>query len=65
MDSLSSAIVSTSSALAQQSTQSAVNLAVLKTALNVQAATAAALVQALPPPVAAGGGVGSLLDVYV
>lgn len=67
MDSVSAAIVSTAQGLQQTALQQQVSLAVLKSALNVQAASAAALIQALPQPqpqLAGSGSLGTLLNVY-
>jgi hypothetical protein len=44
------AIVRTATAQASQTTSDAVNIAVLKKALNTQAAAAATMLQALPQP---------------
>ena len=64
MDSISAAIVNTATALNQVSTQQAMQLAVLKTAMNLQTASAAALMQALPQPsLATSGNLGTLLNV--
>ncbi|MBD8526837.1 putative motility protein [Pseudomarimonas arenosa] len=65
MDSLSASIINTAVGLSQAQAQQAIQTQVLKTALNMQAAAAAALVQALPTPgLASSGSVGTLLNVY-
>lgn len=65
MDSVSAAIVSTAQGLQQTSLQQQVSLAVLKSAMNVQAASAAALIQALPQPqLATSGTLGTLVNTY-
>lgn len=47
---LTNSIVSTSTALASRQTSDAINITVLKKALDVQASAAATLLQALPSP---------------
>ena len=47
---LTNSIVSTSTALASRQTSDAINITVLKKALDVQASAAATLLQALPQP---------------
>ena len=65
MDSVSAAIVSTAQGLQQTQLQQAVSTAVLKSALNIQAASAAALIQALPQPqLATSGSLGTLVNTY-
>ena len=65
MDAVSASIVTSAAALQQAELQQAVQTAVLKTALNVQAASAVALIQALPSPaLASSGSLGTLLNVY-
>lgn len=64
MDSISAAIVSQSIAMSQLNVQVAVSTAMLKQSLELQSANAAALLQALPPPLAVSGNLGTLVDVY-
>ena len=65
MDSVSASIVNSALGLTQVQTAQAIQTALLKTALNAQAATAAALIQALPASgLASSGAVGTLLNVY-
>jgi hypothetical protein len=65
VDSLSAALVSTAQGLQHSAQQQQLSLAVLKTAMNVQAASAAALIQALPQPqLASTGSLGTQLNVY-
>ncbi len=66
MDALSSSIVNTAVAYASQQTADAVNVTVLKKALNAEAAGAISLLAALPKPIQApaSGSVGSLIDTY-
>jgi hypothetical protein len=60
----SSAVQAATSA-ATASTSDAVNMLVLKKALNMQAASAATLLQALPqPPLANSGNVGTRLNTF-
>ena len=53
---LTNSIVSTSTALASRQTSDAINITVLKKALDVQASAAATLLQALPQPALAPSG---------
>ena len=53
---LTNSIVSTSTALASRQTSDAINITVLKKALDVQASAAATLLQALPQPALATSG---------
>jgi len=65
MDPISAAIVNQSSLMAQSQLAQQVGVAVLRQALDVQASTAAALIQALPQPaLASSGNLGTLLNVY-
>lgn len=65
MDSLSAAIVNTAQSLQQASLQQQVATSVLKSALDIQAASAAALIQALPQPqLATSGSLGTLVNTY-
>lgn len=65
MDSVSASIINTALGLSQAQASQAIQTAVLKTAMNTQAAAAAALIQALPTPgLATSGSVGTLLNVY-
>jgi hypothetical protein len=58
--------VQSASAAAQGDTADAVNMLVLKKALNQQASAAAALIEALPtlPPLATSGSVGTRLNTF-
>ena len=57
--------VQTATAAAQSSTSDAVNMLVLKKALNMQAANAATLLQAIPqPPLATQGAVGTKVNTF-
>ena len=58
--------VQSATAAAQEPASDAVNMAVLKKALNIQAASAAALIQALPEPVplATEGSLGTQLNTF-
>ena len=57
--------VQAASAAAQGSTADEVNILVLKKALDQQAASAVALIQALPtPPLATSGNVGTRLNTF-
>lgn len=65
MDSLSASILNTALGLNQVQAQQAIQTQVLKTALNVQVAAAAAMIQALPQPaLASSGNLGTLVNVY-
>ncbi|HQQ69824.1 MAG TPA: putative motility protein [Alicycliphilus sp.] len=65
---LSSAIVNTASAASQHETAQAVQVAVLKKAMNANAAAAATLLEALPAPatpaLATSGALGTQLNTY-
>jgi hypothetical protein len=64
MDSISAAIVNQSIAMSQLNVQVAVSTAMLKQSLELQSANAAALLQALPQPLAVSGNLGTLVNVY-
>lgn len=65
MDSVSAAIVSAAQGMQQGAAQQQISMAVLKSAMNIQAASAAALIQALPQPqLASSGSLGTLVNVY-
>lgn len=62
---LTNAIVNTATATSQSQTASAVQVHVLKKAMDMQASTAATLLQALPqPPLATSGPLGTQLNTY-
>ena len=64
---LTNSIVSTSTALASRQTSDAINITVLKKALDVQASAAATLLQALPQPqpaLAASGTLGPQVNTF-
>lgn len=62
---LTNSIVSTSTALASRQTSDAINITVLKKALDVQASAAAALLQALPQPaLATSGTLGTQVNTF-
>lgn len=57
--------VQAATAAASSSTSDALNIAVLRKALDAQASTAAALIQALPQPqLATSGSLGTQLNTY-
>lgn len=63
--SLTNAIVSTASAQASRATSDAVQITVLKKALDAQASTAATLLQALPQPaLASSGSLGTQVNTF-
>jgi len=62
---LTNSIVSTSTALASRQTSDAINITVLKKALDVQASAAATLLQALPQPALATSGTLGTLGTQV
>ncbi|MDR6215503.1 YjfB family protein [Paracidovorax wautersii] len=63
--SLTNAIVNTAVAQTQQETSDAVNTAVLKKALDIQASTAATLISALPQPqLATSGSLGTQVNTF-
>ena len=66
MNITSTQAVQSATAAAQEPTSDAVNIAVLKKALDIQAASAAALIQALPvpPPLATEGNLGTQVNTY-
>lgn len=65
MDSLSAAVINAASSIQQTSAQQQIGIAVLKTAMNVQAAGAVALIQALPQPgLASSGNLGTLVNAF-
>ncbi|EJE49882.1 hypothetical protein PMI14_05452 [Acidovorax sp. CF316] len=62
---LSNSIVSTATALASRENSDALNIRVLKKALDIQANSAATLLQALPqPPLATSGTLGTQLNTF-
>lgn len=64
---LTNRIVGTATALASQSTSDALNVRVLKKALDIQASSAATLLQALPqlqPTLATSGSLGTQLNTF-
>ena len=62
---LTNSIVSTSTALASRQTSYAINITVLKKALDVQASAAATLLQALPQPaLATSGTLGTQVNTF-
>lgn len=62
---LTNSIVSTSTALASRQTSDAINITVLKKALDVQASAAATLLQALPQPaLATSGTLGTQVNTF-
>lgn len=65
MDSLSNALVAQSSSIEQARVQATASVLVLKKALDLQAAGAAQLLQALPQPaLAPSGTLGTLVNTY-
>jgi hypothetical protein len=63
--SLSQSIVNTAAGLASQKTSDAVNVAVLKKAIDIQESSAAQLLQALPqPPLATSGSLGTQVNTF-
>lgn len=65
MDSVNSAIVTTASSADLSTVQGNASVSVLRKALNAQAAGAAQLLAALPPPVLASSGtVGTQLNTF-
>ncbi|MES2610884.1 MAG: YjfB family protein [Pseudomonadota bacterium] len=62
---LSNSIVATATALASRETSDALNVRVLKKALDIQASSAATLLQALPqPPLATSGTLGTQVNTF-
>lgn len=62
---LSNSIVATATALASRETSDALNVRVLKKALDIQASSAATLLQALPqPPLAPSGTLGTQVNTF-
>jgi hypothetical protein len=62
---LSQSIVSTAAGLASQKTSDAVNVAVLKKAIDIQQSSAEQLLQALPqPPLATSGSLGTQVNTF-
>lgn len=62
---LSNSIVSTATALASRENSDALNIRVLKKALDIQANSAATLLQALPqPPLATSGTLGTQVNTF-
>lgn len=62
---LSNSIVSTATALASRENSDALNIRVLKKALDIQASSAATLLQALPqPPLATSGTLGTQVNTF-
>lgn len=65
MDAITGAAVATASAADLSTVQGTAAVAVLKKALNLQASSAAQLIQALPQPgLATSGGVGTQVNTY-
>jgi len=63
--SLSQSIVSTAAGMASQKTSDAVNVAVLKKAIDIQQSSAEQLLQALPqPPLATSGSLGTQVNTF-
>lgn len=65
--SLSNSIMGTATAMASSKTADAVNVSVLKKALNIQETAAATLLQALPqaqPSLATSGSLGTQVNTY-
>lgn len=63
--SLSQSIVSTAAGLASEKTSDAVNVAVLKKAIDIQQSSAEQLLQALPqPPLATSGSLGTQVNTF-
>ena len=64
--SMTNRIVSTATAQASQSTSDAINIRVLKKAIDIQANAAATLIQAIPqvPTLATSGNLGTQLNTY-
>ncbi len=63
--SLSQSIVNTAAGLASQKTSDAVNVAVLKKAIDIQQSSAQQLLQALPqPPLATSGALGTQVNTF-
>lgn len=62
---LTNSIVSTATAMASRETSDALNVRVLKKALDIQASSAATLLQALPqPPLATSGTLGTQVNTF-
>lgn len=62
---LTNAIVNTATAMSRSETANAVQVQVLKKALDSEASTAATLLQALPqPPLATSGSLGTQVNTY-
>lgn len=62
---LSNSIVNTATAMASRETSDALNVRVLKKALDIQASSAATLLQALPqPPLATSGTLGTQVNTF-
>lgn len=64
MDPLSAALVRSAAALSQVQFSQQVSYAVLRRAMDAEAASAAALLQAIPQPPRIGGTTGGLVDAY-
>jgi hypothetical protein len=64
MDPISAAIVSSAAALSQLQFSQQVSYAVLRKAMDAEAASAAALLQAIPQPPPATNATGGLVDAY-
>ncbi|MDA8453441.1 YjfB family protein [Acidovorax sp. GBBC 3334] len=63
--SLSQSVVNTATALASQKTSDAVNITVLKKALDIQKSSAAQLLEALPQPqLATSGSLGTQVNTF-
>ncbi|ABM33007.1 YjfB family protein [Paracidovorax citrulli] len=62
---LSQSLVNTAAALASQKTSDAVNMTVLKKAIDIQKTSAAQLLEALPQPrLATSGSIGTQVNTY-
>ena len=64
MDPLTASLMSSANALSQLQFSQQVGYAVLRKAMDVDAASAAALIQAIPQPPPASGALGGLFDAY-
>lgn len=62
---LANSIIHTATRMANAQTSDALNVAVLKKAIDIQASAAATLLQAMPqPPLATSGTLGTQVNVY-
>lgn len=64
MDPLSTAIVRSATALSELQFSQQIGYAVLRKAMDAEAAAAASLLQAIPTPPPVGGATGGLIDAY-